>query len=61
MLIVNTSISGAFNQLHHSLFLTKQITFADVLPVNTKVTYSRLFSPHFFSALDFQHQYQNLL
>jgi hypothetical protein len=30
MLIVNTSVSGAFYQLHHSPFLTKQITFADV-------------------------------
>jgi hypothetical protein len=32
MLIVNTSVSGAFYQLHHSPFLTKQITFADVIP-----------------------------
>lgn len=31
MLIVNTSVSGAFYQLHHSPFLTKQITFADVI------------------------------
>jgi len=30
MLIVNTSVEGAFSQLHHSPFLTKRITFADV-------------------------------
>ena len=32
MLIVNTSVDGAFEQLHHSPFLTKRITFADVQP-----------------------------
>ena len=30
MLIVNTSVGGAFDQLHHSPFLTQRITFADV-------------------------------
>ena len=60
MLIVNTSVAGAFDQLHHSPFLTKYITFADVRR-NYEVAYSRLFSRRFFSAQDFQHQYQNHL
>jgi len=36
MLIVNTSVSGAFSQLHHSPFLTNRITFADVHPAPHK-------------------------
>jgi hypothetical protein len=60
MLIVNTSVEGAFAQLHHSPFLTQQITFADVplfpMPFLTKY---RQFSPHFSSAQDSQHPSQN--
>ena len=60
MLIVNTSVSGAFNQLHHSPFLTKYITFADVPPLTRIiVTLVRQYFLHFFSVQDFQRQFQS--
>ena len=49
MLIVNTSVSGAFSQLHHSPFLTDRITFADVPASQEVLTYSRRYSQLSFS------------
>lgn len=66
MLVVNTSVAGAFGQLHHSPFLTDRITFSDVPPFPSKSTKHELTDAEYISKFPalcwiFLHDLQTIL